>query len=486
MIQYQTFENFMKNSMKMRMFFVCITVMIMSLIVADTALAQQGRGGGGRGGGMGMGGGGGGGMGARFGPQQAFDAREIKEIIETLKLDDSQAEMINAMFEGYQSAYRDGRAANQEEMTKLREEMGPDNDWQAMIPRFTALNEQWNEESKQMETGFIEDLKNILTDKQLERWPRYEQDKRRRQSLGRRGAQGGGGFGGFGGGFPGENVDIIDMVDKLEWDTETMNMVEPILDQYVNEIDRAIVARDNLEQSSMGMMMGRFSGQDNNRDPQEIQKAMEDAQKKREDLQNINTRYCRTLAGMLDPIRADQLIYEFQKICYPRIYRPTPAERYAESIRKLDNLNDTQKQTLDAVMDNYKTRVEVFNRQLIEVEKKREQERQEMRQQMMQRFMSNGGPPDREEMRSIMQQRANQEDPATAIRNDKSTFISETVNSMFEILTPDQQQALPKPEVNPEPDQRQQWRQGQGGQGQQQDQQGQGGGRGRGNRGGGN
>jgi len=375
------------------------------------------------------------------------DQKEVDHIVDHFGLTEDQTGIIQSMFEGYSAAFQESSRVFVEEMRNMRDEMGPEGDWLSMMPKLTQLREDQQLESQALNEGFYEDVKTILTEEQMDQWPRYEQDHRRRANLGRRGS-----WGRSGRTLPGENIDLINLIDTLELPEEELDVIQPTLDQYVEEMDRALIERETVVETAnqrfMGMA-GRIAGDERSVDPDDIEKTMKKTDVVHAAVLEVNTRHLSMITGMLSPESSDKLGYEFQKRSYPRLYRETLADRYIERVNRLEDLIPEQIELIEQIQADYDERVADMNQQLAEYEKQRDAERQERRREGMRMMMTDDGEQrSPEEMRAMFEEmrRQDEERPDQQLRDDKRDLVQRTVDSIFDILTPEQQAEVPKPE----------------------------------------
>src|SRR5262249_12730482 len=91
---------------------------------------------------------------------------------------------------------------------------------------------------KKMDDGFSNDVKALLTPKQLEVWPTVERSARRESGL-RRGL------------ISGERVDLVTLVDDLKPAEDLKTNLKPILEQYEQDLDRELVKRNQFQEKNM-------------------------------------------------------------------------------------------------------------------------------------------------------------------------------------------------------------------------------------------
>lgn len=128
-------------------------------------------------------------------------------------------------------------------------------------------------------------------------------------------------------------------------------------------------------------------------------------------------------------------------------------------VRALESLNEEQRDTLEAIESDYEARVNDINRQLVEVDLRRQEAQQRRMLEGMRMFAAAGDTEEgREEMFERFRetrQRARESDDAQALsrlRDQRRSIESSTLDAVVSLLTAEQLQEAPRPEVGADRD----------------------------------
>lgn len=379
------------------------------VLSAGSAFAQGpgGPGGGNRGGGGPFGGMFGGGQ-QSFEP--SIDSKAIDGMTTLFTLDKAQKEAVKQLFDGYQQQFAAAAKDMRTKFDAAREEARDTGDRSVM----TEVMEQMGEFRKQrtaMEQSFLGDVKAVLTDKQLEKWPRFERDRRRTQTIGS-------------GLMSGERVDLVQLVKDLKLPAETQASLEPTLDQYTAELDPALAARNQMFEDMQGKMRELFTGGDESAMEDMIKKGREVSTKVRD----VNRKFASQVETALPEDKRPEFTTAFKRESFPQVYRPSQTTRVVDAAAKLADLNEDQKTAISTIKDSY-------TRDLATLQKEMESATEEMEASFSpQTFRRQFGGNDDSKLGELRRK-----------RRDLDRDTAEKVNAL---LTEAQREQLPKREQN--------------------------------------
>lgn len=388
-----------------------------------------------------------GGLGRMFQNRRPFDSREVFHMGEALEMDESQIVLVRAMYDGFSDAVDAEREATREKMRSmrddLRDQMRNGEGMTDMVTRMTDMQRQSEQRIRDLEASFLEGVRTtVLTEEQQDDWERYVRDQRRRSSLS------------AGARLPGEGIDLVEIVDDLDLTEEEQAEIAPDLENYVNELDQALIARNQFIDSVAGRVEQLLTG-----DAKAAEATFNTSTQKSEAIREINTRYLETIASKLSENHGSQMRSEFNETAYPRIYRNNQVDRYLTMVRALESLNEEQRDTLEAIESDYEARVNDINRQLVEVDLRRQEAQQRRMLEGMRMFAAAGDTEEgREEMFERFRetrQRARESDDAQALsrlRDQRRSIESSTLDAVVSLLTAEQLQEAPRPEVGADRD----------------------------------
>lgn len=374
--------------------------------------------------------------GANFRP--ALSSGEIERMIETLDMDDDQADLVRSLFEGFRETYEQASREAQDRIRDTFREARESGQFQNMASIGLNTGREWQKRSEALVQSFFTDVQTVLTKEQQSQWDRYQREWRRRNSM-----RGGGQVGAL----AGENIDLFELVDRIDLEDEEYDRLDPVLEAYAIELDPALSNRDRMMQDMLNLSSAVLEGKSTVEDLESKFKAM---QRARVQVRDVNDRYVQHLAAHLPPEKAAALDREYRMRSFRGIYNPTRADGYFETVRRTGTLSDPQKSALEMIERDFQSQTDQINRQLAELQKKRELEDQQRIFQRMtamaqgamgqQRMRGEGGPG------AFFGGDGGQDDPRQPLFQQKEELVENTLNSVVALLTPEQLAAAPKPE----------------------------------------
>lgn len=396
---------------------LCLVVATLALVVGTTSTAYA-QGGGGAGGGAGGAGGGrrpggmmGGGMMGMDG--NPISSQDIEKYVKIAKMTPDQAEAAKTLHAGYVQAMGEQRKKLQDLMEKTREEFRESRDpsvWQEMGEKMAPMRD----EAKKLEKSFIDDVKSLLKDDQAAQWGRIEKSRRREQT----------GRMSF---ISGEAVDLFRVVDSLKLADEQLAPVNPVLERYESELDPVLVKRNEIQDQNM-QAMRELMQQVMSGNSEDANKRLAEAREVSNRVRDINRKYAREVESLLPADAAPKFSEEFRKESFPRIYRqPRQAQTALDAALKLEDLDATQRKSLESIQETYK-------RDTMTLNKKAEEAMEASEQKMTVQGMMGGGM-------------FGQQDPATEeLRKQRRELETKTTDAIKQTLTEAQREKLPQPQ----------------------------------------
>ncbi|MFA6043987.1 MAG: hypothetical protein WC718_03295 [Phycisphaerales bacterium] len=349
--------------------------------------------------------GGGGGGGFRQAMAPAVNSRSLDKYAKMLDMTDDQKEAARTLFEGYQDQANHSREKLQAQMDDVRQKFRDTRDpsvWQSMGDTMT----KFREDRKKADAAFFDDVKSVLTPSQIEKWPEVERANRRETVMRR----------GF---ISGERVNLFDVVDQMKFSPETMTQVTPILKEYDEQLDRALIAREAItEEGFTKFQQLRASGD---------MKAMQDFMDKGREVANrvkeTNKKFARSIADVIPEDQQAAFNTEVQKRTFPDVYRDTAADREIAAASGFADLTADQKEKLQSLKDNYTRSLTPLQQKMASTQEETEQKITAA--EMMARF------------------RGGQDGPMGDLRRERRELVSKTQDDLKKILSPEQADRLP-------------------------------------------
>lgn len=372
---------------------------------------MQERGGGGRGG---FGGGGGPGGGFMRGMQRAFEpsvtSDQLKDYAGRLSLTPEQTETVELLHEAYQTEFNEAAKGARDRVEAMREEARESRD-PAMFMDIAAEYEAFGKERAKMEKAFFEDLKTVFNEEQTSGWTKIERERRREESMPM-------------GVLSGERADVVRLVGTLDLNDEQKATLAPVLDQYQEELDRELVARNELYQEFQGRMREMFTG---GGDDQSLQQLVDRGRAAGTRVRDINRRYARQVEQMLPPEQAQSFSDAVKRESFPMVYGNRPyGQRVIDAAQELEGLTESQKGAISAASEQ-------FNRDLGAINARMEKAIEDQE-----------GAFNVTEMRQGGWFRRFNEGPVGDIRRERRELDDALVDKIKALLTPEQVEQLPE------------------------------------------
>lgn len=370
-------------------------------------IRQPGGGGRGMGGGMMFGGMGGGMFGNMDG--QSISTADLDKYGKILDLTPEQHDAVKALHEGYTAEVAKLRERAQKMMEDAREEFRETRDpavWQEIGEKITPIRD----EGRKVEKQFLDDMKSLLTEKQMPLWGRVEKTRKREQTIRR----------GF---ISGETVDVIRVVERMNLPEEQMKAINPTLERYENDLDPVLTKRNELFEAGMSQMRTLMQDVMQGK-TEEADKRMSEARDASVRVRDVNRRYAKEIASLLPPESSAKFDEEFKRESFPRIYRQS---RYAQTVidaaMKMEGVDETQRKSIEAIAETYKRDTQTLNKKAEEATEASES------------TMTVSG----------MMQRFGGDDPAmNELRRSRTDLENKTVEAVKALLTEDQRKQLPE------------------------------------------
>ncbi len=287
---------------------------------------------------------------------------DVRALIETLHLDADQEALVKALYDGHRAAWSDAATAHKERVQAAFEASRASNDWTDMGKKTQQLQKQWEAESLRLETDFFASVKGLVSDDQAAAWPRFERDRRRRSLLASQSR------------LAGEGVDLIDVAESIEVPGEASAPIEPVSSLYAEEMDAVLAERsraiESLEKASTPSTEGDFGSIDF----EAVKEQQSRVHERRLAVRDLNERYAGLFCGQMSAQQAQQFMTLYKQRCFPRVYRPTAADRYIKTVESLETLTDEQSQALANIKSDYSRQVGGINDQLAAAIRQNEQE----------------------------------------------------------------------------------------------------------------
>ncbi len=361
--------------------------------------------------------------------------------------DAPESALIEGMYAGYTRAWGQRARTARNRIKQIRDEargLGPDGH-KTIRPQMDSVYAEFRLDARSLEAEFIENVKKVLTEEQQIRFPKFERDRRRHNWLRRHGQ------------IAGERADIVDLVDKLRMSDEARTAITPTLDEYSNEMDQPLIDREVVLLDSNKRLDAIRKGESN----EDGEMLYRQVLLRRRAIRDVNTRYADIVQSELPEAYALEFRDAYNHSSYPRIYAKSQADNYLYKVFRLQDLDDEQMNKIDLLEANYRAENQVIIQRLVAAQHKRD-EQVPMSFKMAGKSGAKGGSPAggsqggsvaQAEIAADVASRGN----ANAINAERDLWSqrrdldSQFISSVYDVLTPGQQEQVPKTETRPQP-----------------------------------
>jgi hypothetical protein len=262
--------------------------------------------------------------------QPDYFKRDVTIIAQEMKLDDTQRVIVDALFGDYETAFQAGVERTKGRIEGMRDQIQTD-DVQRVLRMVLATFKEWGPEKERIGDEFLENVKVVLTNDQLEHWPTVTRRLYRDKHI-------------YKGQLSGESLNLFDVVRELHLDDRTGMQVQPIMEAYDIALDQALHRRD-CDTSVKANALEYISESD-------AQKGF-DAMKRQVELRvgvrNVNDEFIERVADVMPADIASEFRQSALDRAYPRIYRETPVERLFKDAKKIEGLDSGVLQSINQV-----------------------------------------------------------------------------------------------------------------------------------------
>lgn len=275
-----------------------------------------------------------------------FLRRDLNTFVEKLQLDQGQGLVVENLFFDYEDAHNASKARMLESIGAMREQL-QNLERDQMLRLVFAPFEEKAEEWDRQRTEFLENVKLILNDRQQEMWPTFLRELRREKEI-------------LKGDLSGESVDLVSLA-RLHLPAPAQKAIAASLEDYAIDLDIALVEREKRFAEARLAMMHSIRDDDPDTALALYSKQVE----ARVEVRNANDRWIEIITSILAPEDAAVFRTEAFLRGYPRIFRPTAAQRIFTEAKELETISE---ETLAAIIDletAFLTELAVINEDLV-------------------------------------------------------------------------------------------------------------------------
>lgn len=273
-----------------------------------------------------------------------------------------------------------------------------------------------------MRAKLVAEVQQLLAEEQLERWPALERVLLRVKTLPR-------------GRLDGERTDLVKLVDRMELTESELAAIEADLASYEISLDDALRRRNaflNEAQPRIDELLQ--TGQSD-----KALTLVDRATRLRIAVRELNRQHADLIAARLEPVRRAEFVDTMNRTSFPRIYRPTSAQRAFTRALELDDLSEELRSAITEMQQIYDLERngldEQFKRSILEYQPGESRRMIEQSTAMMNgEIVHFGGDP-----------ASKDEDPIRSAQKQRRDLDRRHMASLYGLLTPEQVAKLPAP-----------------------------------------
>ncbi len=291
-----------------------------------------------------------------FNSEPPYSSRDIQLAVDALKLDETQKLIVETLFQDYQGAFRDSKVGFSQRMTDMGDELREMNQAELLQVVFGALG-KWQQHNEQLSEQFIQDVQRLLSEDQKELWPSFEYKMYRRKYL-------------KNGRLSGERLDLFVVMTELDLAETEIPEIQPLLDAYEVELDRALHRREKQSKSSQADAIAAIRNNNNNTN---VGVVLADRQVQlHRVVRDVNEHYVQSIAAALPQEQRAVFLDKVHLRSFSRVYRLTLAQRTFKVAKELQDLTEELLIAVGQLESQYLTELAAFNEKLVELIKDKE------------------------------------------------------------------------------------------------------------------
>lgn len=346
--------------------------------------------------------------------------KSLANFAQLVGMDKDQKEAAAALHEGYRSEFKAFRAEIQKKTQEAMEKARESGDFMSMGKEMAASGQQMQQRMESIEKGFLNDVKALLNEKQLETWPRVER-MRRRETVMRMGF------------MAGQNVDLFRTVEAVGLKYDSSPELAAELERYEVDLDKAVKDFETWGKEYQAKQVKAMENPDMGKMMEEGQKAIKEMAEYCRRMRDTNKQFARSIQGVLPADKQAKFEFEFKKKCFPRVYRESyPAKAIAEA-EKFNDLDADQKASIASLKSGYERDLDVANKAWASAIEAKEEEHGGSIGVMMSGWMGGGDG----------------KDPVADARKARRELDTQTKERLHSILRKEQKERLPEDKAEP-------------------------------------
>jgi len=281
-----------------------------------------------------------------------YMTRDVQIFVEGLQLDASQALIVETLFDDYNDAFELGLEGMSSQIEGMRDQiMEMKDDQDRLLDLVLAPISQWLIERDALGEELLSNVQVILVPYQIELYPEFEQRLYREKHL-------------HEGRFSGESTDLIRLYRDMQLDRQHQEEADLVVEQYGHKLHDALKQRTKAlygKPSDIKRLMNPTA-----RDAEQNLIEIDEISRLRVQVRDINDEYAQLISQTLPPAEGEAFYESVMKSSYPRVYRPTAAQRIFEDAILREDLDTDLVMAIADLMEQYLVELEISNINLLD------------------------------------------------------------------------------------------------------------------------
>ncbi len=341
-----------------------------------------------------------------------FLSRDLQIFDEGLGLDDGQSMILQSLYWDYaddNDADTDLMKQRFEDMSEELRDQDRSRVLQIVFQPFEEKSAKWERLNEQ----FLESVRAILNDEQLDRWPEFRRKLRREKQISK-------------GELSGESVNLFHVIRELDYEEPARMMINHLLDDYDKMLDEALLRRQRLLREYRMMTINAIRGED----PEEMISNHNQLIAARIAVRRVNDDYIEAIGDGLPAEIGPKFRRAALERGYDRIYRLTSVQRMFDAALKLDGLTAGTLTAIEELQRSYLAELDAVNNSLLRMIRDYEPESERQRASSF-------------ALRGTGRQVEKTPDPTREEFRNRDSMGKRYVDQLKAILTPEQFDSLP-------------------------------------------
>lgn len=279
--------------------------------------------------------------------------RDMDLLISVLELEEAQRPVIEMMLQDYADAFARGTDQCKDRMKQAADSMRlnssgqPDGD--RMLSAVMRELDAWRGDKQQLFTKLTSDVKSLLTQLQLERWPAFERALRRERML-------------HTGMLSGESLNLWSVLNQMQLSRAEQEAIAPALAAYELALDEALVARA----TSMGQLETELKDAMSSMDYDKGASVQDRIAALRVAVRTVNDEAVETIAEALGE-RGPEFRTAALRAGYADAFRKHPVMILIEQSQSIETLTPEQQEQIEALRLEFQVVMDETNMRFYEI-----------------------------------------------------------------------------------------------------------------------